>query len=92
MSALTTDTNNKTNTTMNNLEATIYTTLSTNANVYDGNGKLTQSGVTVIQIDEPKCSSNDSRIVIGNTSHASQDIEQDGDTLTSLAASWTVKL
>ena len=77
---------------MSNLEATIYTTLSTNANVYDGNGQLTQSGVTVIQIDEPKYSNNDSKIVIGNTSHSLQDIEQDGNTLTSLAASWTVNL
>lgn len=77
---------------MNNLETSLHTTLSTNANVYDRDGQMTQSGVTVIQIDEPKHSSNDSRIVIGNTSHALQDIEQDGDTLTSLAASWTVKL
>jgi len=77
---------------MKNIESAQSTTISTSASIYDSNGILTESCATVVQIDEPEMGDRDSVIVINGTAHALSDIERDGDTLTSLAAGWTVQL
>jgi hypothetical protein len=77
---------------MKNIETTTQTILSTTATVYDADGKLTESGLTVIQIDEPETSDLDSLIIVGITAHRLSDLERNGDTLHSLAAGWSVVL
>lgn len=77
---------------MKNIESAITETLSTNATVIDANGMIVDRGLTVLLINEPEYGDMDSRYVIGRTEHRESDIIRDGDTLTSLAAGWTVQL
>ena len=76
------------------IEATlpVVKTLSTNATIYNADETIHVTGATVQLIEEEKYSALDSRYIINGTSHAAQDIINEGGELRSMAAGWTVKL
>jgi hypothetical protein len=77
-----------------NLESATEYLLSEEAAIIESDGQVTASGVTVKLILEPANSAIDSMVIIGQTAHAWSDMipSDDGDSIWSSAAGWTLKL